>query len=138
MPKKPHVRTLKAGQHVKGFKTLLQSACQYFSGIFWAIWKKISSKNFVLVVSEILRLFVNILIPDEKYSLSVKASVQPNQFKENFVEIEKHFLNFFLHFRNLNYILNTLKKKWASEVISFWNYRLKKAGLLKCLKSPVS
>ena len=85
-----------------------------------------------------MRLFVKILTPDEMCSLSVKASVQPNQFKENFVEIEKHFLNFFLHFRNLNYILNTLKKKWASEVISFWNYRLKKAGLLKCLKSPVS
>ena len=37
--------------------------------------KKISSKNSFLVVSEILRLFVNILTPDEKYSLSVKASV---------------------------------------------------------------
>ena len=34
-----------------------------------------SSKTSVLVVSEILRLFVNILTPDDKYSLSVKASV---------------------------------------------------------------
>ena len=34
-----------------------------------------SSKNSLLVVSEILRLFVNILTPDEKYSLSVEASV---------------------------------------------------------------
>ena len=34
-----------------------------------------SSKKFVLVVSELLRLFVNILTPNEKYSLSVKASV---------------------------------------------------------------
>ena len=30
------------------------------------------------------------------------------------------------------------KKRWASEIICFWNYRLQKAGLLKCLKSPVS
>ena len=37
--------------------------------------KKISSKNSVLVLSEILRLFVNILTPDGNYSLSVKASV---------------------------------------------------------------
>ena len=37
--------------------------------------KKISSKNSVLVVSEMLRLFVNILTPDDKYSLSLKASV---------------------------------------------------------------
>ena len=36
--------------------------------------KKISSKNFVLVVSEVLRLFVNILTPDEKYSLALKGS----------------------------------------------------------------
>ena len=30
------------------------------------------------------------------------------------------------------------KRRWASEVICFWNYRLQKAGLLKCLKSPLS
>ena len=30
------------------------------------------------------------------------------------------------------------KKKWISELISFWNYRLQKAALLKCLKSFVS
>ena len=34
-----------------------------------------SSKNAVLEVSEILRLFFNIMTPDEKYSLSAKASV---------------------------------------------------------------
>ena len=34
-----------------------------------------SSKNSVLVLSEILRLFGNILTPDEKYSLAAKASV---------------------------------------------------------------
>ena len=50
----------------------------------------------------------------------------------------KKYLNFFPHFRNLHKILNTLKKKRASELICFGNYRLEKAGLLKCLKSPVS
>ena len=34
-----------------------------------------SSKNFFLEISEILRLFAKILTPDDKYSLSVKASV---------------------------------------------------------------
>ena len=78
MPKKPRVRTLMDSQHVKGFKgseSLLKSARQYFCHIFWSLWKKISSKNSFLEVSEILRLFVNILTPDDKYSLSVKASV---------------------------------------------------------------
>ena len=62
-------------QHVKGTETLLKSARQYFSYIFWSLSKKISPKNCFLEVSEILRLFVNILTPDDKYILSVKASV---------------------------------------------------------------
>ena len=75
MPKKPRVRTLMDSQHVKESETLLKSARQYVSHVFWSVWKDISQKNFLIVVSEILRLFVNILTPDEKYSLSVKGSV---------------------------------------------------------------
>ena len=75
MPKKPSVRTLMGSQHVKASKTLLKSARQYFCHILWALNKKIIPKNFVLVLSGILTYFVNILTPDEKYSLSLKASV---------------------------------------------------------------
>ena len=75
MPKKPCVKTLVGSQHGKSSKTLLKFAQKYFCDLFWSLWEKMSSKNFVLGVSEILRLFVNILKPDENYSLSVKASV---------------------------------------------------------------
>ena len=75
MPKKIPVRNLMDSQHVKVSERLLKSARQYFCHIFWSLWKNMSSKNSLLVVFEILRLFVNILTPDEKYSLSVKASV---------------------------------------------------------------
>ena len=75
MNRKTRIRTLINSQHVKGSETLLKSARQYFCHIFWSLWKKISSKNSVLVVSEILRLFVNILTPNDKRSLSVKAGV---------------------------------------------------------------
>ena len=68
MTKKLCVRTLMGSQHVKRSKTLLKYPRQYFCQIFYSLWKKISSKNLILVVSEILRLFVNILTPDEKYS----------------------------------------------------------------------
>ena len=54
---------------------LNKSAGHLFCNVFWSLLNEISSENSVLVVSEILRLFVNILTPDEKYSLSVKASV---------------------------------------------------------------
>ena len=75
MNRKTRIRTLINSQHVKGSETLLKSARQYFCHIFWSLWKNMSSKNSLLVVFEILRLFVNILTPDEKYSLSVEASV---------------------------------------------------------------
>ena len=74
MRKKPRVRHLGTVNMLKGRKDCLNMNGQYFSNIFWSIWKEISSKNSVLVVSEILRLFVNILTPNDKYSLSVKAS----------------------------------------------------------------
>ena len=74
MPKTPRIRTLMDSQHVKEPETLFKTEWQYFSQIFWSLWKKISSKNSVLVVSSILTLFVNILTPDDKCSLSVKAS----------------------------------------------------------------
>ena len=75
MPKKPLGRTLMEVQHFKRSETLFKSAPPYFCYIFWSLWKEISSKNSFLEVPEILRLFGNILTPDEKYSLSVKSSV---------------------------------------------------------------
>ena len=75
MPKKLRVRTHMDSQRGDRFETLLKSAWQYFCHIFWKIWKKISTKNSVLVVSEILQLFVDILTTDDRYSFSVKASV---------------------------------------------------------------
>ena len=51
---------------------------------------------------------------------------------------QKIFLDFFLHFRNLQNIVNTLKQIWAWEVIFFSHYWLQKVELLKCLKIPVS
>ena len=75
MIKKPRVRTVMDSQHVQVSETLLKSARQYFCHIFWSLGKKISSKNSVLVLSVTLRLFVKWLTRDDKYPLSVKASV---------------------------------------------------------------
>ena len=74
MPKKLCVRILMGSEHVKGAERLFRSARQYFGHIFWSLWKQICSKNSVLALSEILRLFVDILTPADKYSLSIKAS----------------------------------------------------------------
>ena len=111
MPKKPRVRTQIDNQQVKEAERLLESARQDLCHIFWSLWKKVSSKSSFLIVSEILRLFVNIFTPDEKYSLSVKASVERNQFKCDYLQIKKYVANFFQHLRNLRKDRNTLKKK---------------------------
>ena len=75
MRKEPRVWTLMDSQHVKWTETLIKISQHYFFWIFLTLWKKISLANFVLVVPEILRLFVNKLTPDDEYSLSVKVSV---------------------------------------------------------------
>ena len=113
MCKKPRVRTVMDSQHVKVADRLLKSTRQYFFHFFWSPLKKPSSENSVLVVSKILRLFVNIFTPDDKYSLSVKASVYGYQFKCNYLKIIQYFLNFFLHFGNLYKIWNPLKQNMS-------------------------
>ena len=75
MPEESWIRTLMDSEHVKGTETLHESASEYFCHIFSSLWMKFSSKNLVLVASEILRYFAGRLTPDDKYSLSVKATV---------------------------------------------------------------
>ena len=123
-------------EHVRGSETLHKSARQYFCHIFWSLWNKMSLKKSFLVVSEILRLFVNILAPNDNHSLSVKASVKHSQFKCNDLKIKKSFLNFFFICKIYIKLAILWKKKKILDLIPFWNYRLPKAGLLKCQKAP--
>ena len=60
---------------LKGSKDCLNLHGSIFCHTFWSLWDEFRSRNLVLIVSEILRHFVNILTPDEKYCLSVKAKV---------------------------------------------------------------
>ena len=94
MPKEQRIKTLMESQNVKGSETLLKSGRKYFRHIFDHSGKKIGSKNSFLVVSEIFRVFVNILTPNDKYSVSVKASVARNQFKCYYLMIKKYFFHF--------------------------------------------
>ena len=77
MPKKPCVRTFMDSQHVKVSEGLHKSVRQYFCHIFWSLWREITSQNSVsvegnqlekvyLLVSKILRLFVNALIETKR------------------------------------------------------------------------
>ena len=102
-----HLRTVNM---LKGPKHCINLQGSIFLIFFDQSEKKISSKNFFLVVYEILTLLVNILTPDDKYSL-VKAGVSRNQFKRYYLKIKIYLVNFFLHFQNLHKICNILKEK---------------------------
>ena len=90
-PKSEHLWTVNM---LKGPKECLNMHGSIFVIIFDHSEKKIRPKISVLVVSEILWLFVKILTPDEKYSLSVKVRVYLNQFECNYLQTKKCFLNF--------------------------------------------
>ena len=95
-------------------------------------------KSIFLLVSEIFRLFLNILTPDDMYCISVKASVYRDQFKCYYVQIKNYLLIFFCTSGISITFGILLKTGWSSEVICCWNYRLQKAMLLKSRKNRVS
>ena len=106
MPKKPRARTTIHSQHFKRSGTLFKSSRQYFCHIFWSVWKKISSESSVLVVTQILRLFVNILAPDEKYCLSksecliaTNSNAIISKSKNLLKSAQQYFSHIFLSFR---------------------------------------
>ena len=86
-------------QRVNGFETLLKSAWhQYFHLSPW-IWDKLSWKKSALVTSEIFKLFVNTLTPDDKYSrrnmlifwqqLQTLLSLEEKTFRAFFIAFPK-------------------------------------------------
>ena len=114
MPKKSHVRTLMDIQHVKGTETLLQSARQYFCHILWPLSRKISSKNSVLVVSEILKLLVKSLTPDDKYSLSINRVFNATNSDATISKSKNIFWSFLWIFGIYKKLGILWKKRWPS------------------------
>ena len=59
---------------------------------------------------KVLRMFVNILTANHKYSVINRDKILDSQFRWNYHKNKTHFLNLFLHFWNLYSILRILKK----------------------------
>ena len=74
--KKRRFRTSFGSQHLKGFQTLVKSAWERFYHIFWSLWKKMTGKISPLLNFEILEVFVNTLIADEKYPFRDSRDLQ--------------------------------------------------------------
>ena len=69
-------------QHGTPVPTLFQSERQNMCHIYWSIWRQLGCKKALLVRCKILRLFVNTLSADEKYSVLNRDSLtQPIQMQ---------------------------------------------------------
>ena len=91
-------------QHGKRAKTLLKFQRQHLYHIYWSVWRRLSSKNSVLVIWKISKLFPNTLSADGKYSflnwdnltqpIKMQLSQKQNNFSKFFVRFLKSRLNF--------------------------------------------
>ena len=106
-------------QCVNGFQTLLKSARHHYYPIFPCIWDILSVKKSALVRSEILRLFVNNLTADNKYSrCNVHNFAQEVQTLLS--QKQKNFCGFFIPFLKIACNLEHFEKKdeYPSAIIS--------------------
>ena len=97
-------------QRVNGFETLLKSTRHHYFALFPRIRDKLSCKKSALVTSEIFRLFVNTLTPDDKYSRRYMQSFW-QQVQTPLSQKGETFLWFLIEFRKCAWNLEISKKK---------------------------
>ena len=103
-------RTPFANERFSGFQTLLKSARHYYYPLFSSIRRKLSWKNSPSVWYEILRLFVNVLTADDKYSGSNMQTLQ-QQFQTQLSQKKQTFSWFFIVFLKRAWNLEHFQKK---------------------------
>ena len=112
-------RTPLANERVNGFQTLLKSARNHYYPLFSSIRSKSSCKKSPSVWYEILRLFVNALSTDDKYSGSNMQNL-PQQFQTPLSQKQNTFSWFFIAFLKCAWYLEHFQKKdkYPSLIIS--------------------
>ena len=112
-------RTPFANERVNGSQTLLKSARHHYYPLFSSIRGKLSCKKSSSVWYEILRVFVNALTADDKYSDSNMRNF-PQQFQTQLSQKQKSFSGFFIAFLKCAWNLEHFQKKdeYSSLIIS--------------------
>ena len=103
-------RTPFANECVNGFQTLLKSARHQYYPLFSPIWGELSWNESPSVWYEILRLFVNALTAEDKYSGSNMQDL-PQQFQTPLSRKQKTFSRFFIAFLKYAWNLEHFQKK---------------------------
>ena len=112
LSKKSLLRGPVEGQHDEWAQTLLKYERQHLRHMYWPMWRQLSRTKSLLVVCKIWRLFVNTLTGDGKSSLVNRDNLM-QQIEILISEKQDNFFLFvfFLHFRNLDWILKVFKEK---------------------------
>ena len=103
-------RTPFGNEGVNGFQTPLKSARHHYYPFFSSIRGKLSCKKSPSVWYEILRLFVNALTADDKYSGSNMQNY-PQQFQTPLSQKQKTLSGFFIAFLKCAWNLEHFQKK---------------------------
>ena len=98
---------------------LLKWGRNFYYPLFWPIWGKLSCKKSPSLWYEILRLFVNALTADGKYSDSNVQNLMP-QFQTTLSHKQKTFFQYFIKFLKCAWNLEHFQKKhgYPSLIIS--------------------
>lgn len=113
MPKRFSFPTPFRSQRVNDSQTLLHCAWQYFYPIFSSIWDKLRWKIYLLVRSEILRLFVKTLTAEFGNIIGTIMGIYHNQLECNNLKYQKHFVENLFSFQNLHRIWNILNNNMS-------------------------
>ena len=108
--KRSSFRTSLANERVNGFQTLLKSARNRYDPLFLSIRSKSSCKKSPSVWYEIIKLFVNALTADDKYSDSNMQNLS-QQFQAPLSQNQKTFSWFFIAFLKCAWNLEHFQKK---------------------------
>ena len=130
MSKKSRFRGSFNNQHGKWDETLLKSEWQHFYHIHWSLWRQVTSKRSLLVISKILGIFFKTLTSCHKYSLLNSHNLtQPIQMQLSLRW--KAFSEFLSKFLKWKQNLEPFQEKMTLIADVFWNYGLGKPWLDK-------
>ena len=130
-------RTPFGNQRVNWFQALLKSALHHYYPIFQLIQDKMSWKKSALVLSQIFRLFIETLTPDDKYSCR-NMQIFFQKFQTLLSQKEKIFSWSFIAFLTFPWNLEHSEKKGVSQPNYYGNYCMPKRSLVKRLKDLAS
>ena len=121
--------------NVKQAEALLKFESEHLYPIHWPLPSQLSWKKSLLFICKILGLLPNILAVNENNPVDNKDNLTiPIQMQLS--QKQKFFLNFLLHFRILDEILNILGKNMTITDFVFAKLRTPQTWWDKCLKVP--